>query len=319
MKILKIILLISLFTTSYIYSFAQRFEVESTIDTNQILIGDQVLLSTKISGPKDISIGFPNYTDTLSWGIEIIENYPIDTVIENDVFTLIKKLKITSFDTGAYMLPIGPFTINSTDTITGRPVFLSVNTFAIDTSKGLADIKLPYEAPITFSEILPYLIWILIALIIAAIGIYTVYKLNTLKNQKTYQAPTIPLEPPHVVALRELDKLKTEKLWQNEKTKLYYSRLTEIIRMYIEYRFEIPALEQTTAEIITSFKNIAATDISNIQTLQEVFSKADLVKFAKYIPEPQDNEQCFNKMYDFVMKTKENKDLFDTEKEKKEE
>ena len=114
-----------------------------------------------------------------------------------------------------------------------------------------------------------------------------------------------PKEPPYAIALRELDRIKGAKLWQQGKTKHYYSEVTDTLRRYIEGRFEIPAMEQTTAEILQSFRYrrdlLTGKSFAN---LEQTLTLADLVKFAKYEPLPDDNSLALLNAYFFVNDTR---------------
>jgi hypothetical protein len=111
-------------------------------------------------------------------------------------------------------------------------------------------------------------------------------------------------EPAHVIALRELEKLKAEKLWQNGETKKYYTRLTEILRRYLEDRFGVFSLELTTSETLEALIKTGFRKDESYNRLKSVLNEADLVKFAKYKPEPSENEQAFDNSRDFVDATK---------------
>ncbi len=111
-------------------------------------------------------------------------------------------------------------------------------------------------------------------------------------------------EPAHVIAFRELEKLKNEKLWQNGETKKYYIRLTEIIRQYLENRFGVNSLELTTSETLEALVKTGFKKDESFNKLRSVLTGADLVKFAKYKPDPTENESVFSNSYDFVSATK---------------
>ena len=116
----------------------------------------------------------------------------------------------------------------------------------------------------------------------------------------------VPKIPPHEIALEKLKKLEEEKLWQKGEVKLFHSNTTEIIREYIEQRFSIPALESTTDEILDNFKKVDLNgELKNI--LREMLVLADLVKFAKAKPLPDENEKTLQWAYQFVRETIENK------------
>ena len=86
--------------------------------------------------------------------------------------------------------------------------------------------------------------------------------------------------------MKELDE---KQLLQQNKIKIYYSELTDIVRTYIEKDIHIPALESTTNELIETindFNESSKLGISKetIQQLKQVLQSADLVKFAKSKP-----------------------------------
>ena len=112
-----------------------------------------------------------------------------------------------------------------------------------------------------------------------------------------------PKEAPHVIAIRELDKLKGEQLWQSGQLKAYHSRLTDIVREYIEHRFDIHTLERTSDEILDSFKNTGLSERVPFESLRQMLFQADMVKFAKGNPLPEDNMRSLEQAYNFVKKT----------------
>lgn len=281
------------------------FSFQSQLSADSILIGDQVELSIQVSLPKGYEVQFPYFADTLITGIEVIGQPVIDTIESqsgDNEYTY--RLKLTSFDEGYYRIPrLGlPFTDGQTqDTALTSPIWFMVNTLPPDsTLASIYDIKLPMEEPITFAEVVP---WVggslLLAGIIALIVLYFIKR----KNNEPLFYLRKPVEPPHVVALRELEKIKERKLWSTDNHKHYHTILTDVIRDYIEGRFNVPAMEQTTDETIRSLKN---NDISPklLDGLQETLSLADLVKFARFKPEISENEAGLDFGFRFVNDTK---------------
>ncbi len=308
MRILAYILLFLLINTSV---FAQEIKVKSTLDTNVILIGDQIKYNVILTKPVNSKIYFPNLNDTLTQNIIIVSKDTVDTLnIDNKNITLKQSYTITSFDSGYYAIPPAYFTQKHDTTIDTiaitNPLLFQVLTLKVDTTKQkIADIKEVYEAPMTFKEFLmeyyPYIIAILLIIIIVIAVIIYLKK----RKQKNDEKPRFvkPKEPAHIIAFRELEKLQNEKLWQKNKVKLYYIKLTEIIRKYIEYRYEVLAMEQTSAEIIKTLKPIIKDD-TIIKKLQDLFSVSDLVKFAKYKPLPNEHDLSYKNAYGFVDDTK---------------
>jgi hypothetical protein len=213
---------------------------------------------------------------------------------------------ITSFDSGQYRIPPYWFKINmdgNIDSVPSNGVTLNVYSMQIDTTKGPTDIKMPYDAPLTLKEVTPYILGVIL---IGSIIFFLLYSIKRKKkNKPIFARPQKPKEPAHIVALRELDRIKAEKIWQKGKTKQYYSELTDTLREYIEERFEIRAMEQVTGEIIDSFRaQKGIISDKNFTNLRQILQLADLVKFAKYTPLPDDDNLSLVNAYFFVNETK---------------
>lgn len=290
-------------------SSAQRIKATARLDSTNILIGDQIKLFLEIDHPKNVEVQFPQLPDSLNMGlIEVLSRSAIDTFeLDNDELQKqIQSFTITSFDSGSYRIAPAWFKIDVDGTIDSVPtngVTLNVFTMQIDTTKGPTDIKMPYDAPLTLKEVTPYILGVIL---IGAIIFLILYSIKRKKNNKPiFARPKKPKEPAHIVAIRELDRIKTEKIWQQGKSKQYYSELTEALRVYIEDRFEIPAMEQTSDETIESFrinKNLLSDKL--FTNLSQTLKLADLVKFAKYNPLPDDGSLSLSNAYDFVNTTK---------------
>jgi len=287
---------------------AQQIKATASLDSTNILIGDQVKLFLEIDHPKGVDVTFPQVPDTIAGYIEVLGKTAIDT-FEGDKSDNIKQVQaytITSFDSGSYRIPPYWFGINTDGTVDSVPsngVTLNVYTMQIDTTKGPADIKMPYGAPLTLKEVTPYILGVIL---IGAIIFFLLYSIKRKKkNKPLFVRPQKPKEPAHVVALRELDRIKDEKVWQKGKTKLYYSELTDTLRTYIEDRFEIRAMEQVTDEILDSFRHQKGLlNDKNFSNLTQILQLADLVKFAKYEPLPDDDNLALVNAYFFVNETK---------------
>jgi hypothetical protein len=287
---------------------AQRIKATASLDSANILLGDQIKLFLEIDHPKSVDIQFPAVPDTISDLIEVISRSGIDT-FEVDDETFIKQIQsytITSFDSGSYRIPPYWFVIDmdgNIDSVASNGVTLNVFTMQIDTTRGPTDIKMPYDAPLTLKEVTPYILGIIL---IGAIIFFILYSIKRKKkNKPIFSRPEKPKEPAHIVAIRELDRIKAAKIWQKGKTKQYYSEVTDALRTYIEERFEIRAMEQTSDETIESFriqKNLL--NEKNFSNLSQTLKLADLVKFAKYQPLPDDDNMALVNAYFFVNETK---------------
>ena len=288
---------------------AQLIKATARLDSTNILIGDQIKLFLEIDHPKNVVVEFPQLPDSLNQGmIEILSRNPIDTFKQDDenVLKQIQSYTITSFDSGSYRIAPVWFQINvdgKIDSIPTNGVTLNVFTMQIDTTKGPTDIKMPYDAPLTLKEVTPYILGVILIGAIIFLILYSIKRKR--KNKPIFSRPKKPKEPAYIVAIRELDRIKREKVWQKGKSKQFYSEVTETLRVYIEDRFGINAMEQTSDETIDSFqanKNLLSDKL--FANLSETLKLADLVKFAKYKPLPDDDSLVLSNAYYFVNETK---------------
>ena len=124
------------------------------------------------------------------------------------------------------------------------------------------------------------------------------------KKRKGYFFKPPVVLPAHVRAVRELDKLKGEKIWQNGREKEFYSKLTDILRRYIHEREGFNAMEMTSGEILNEIRKLSDVD-SVYENLKQILSTSDLVKFARYKPYPDENDLSMVNAYFFVNQTRE--------------
>src|ERR1051325_9077619 len=293
--------------------FSQNITATATLDTNAILIGQQTKLKLKVEYKTDqgeLKIEFPKIADTIIKQIEVVSRSKVEKYVpdSSDMTRMAQEqtLIVTSFDSGYYAIPPFKFIVNgdTSKAAETEALLLSVNTVAIDTTKNIKDIKPPIEVPFSWKEYLPYVYWGLGGLAVLA-GIILLVRYYQKKRKAKAIVPEIiiPKIPPHVTALERLEKLKEEKLWQQGKLKQYHSEISEILRQYIEHRFYIPAMEQVTDEILYAFRTADAPEEQKMK-LRHTLILADLVKFAKELPLPNENEQSWMNAYEFVMATK---------------
>jgi hypothetical protein len=306
---MKLIFQITVFVCAIFLHLSVNAQTEATVslDTNTILVGDQINLHLTFTAPKGTEIQWPKLNDTIIAEIEILEKSKIDSSFSSDKskITLHQILKITSFDSGYYAIP--PFRFNYkkhddqlvqyTET---QAVLLSVHTIPVDTAKEIRDIKKPIAAPFTFREALP---WIIGLLLLAGSIYFIMYYLKKRKKaEPVFRAPVKIKFPPHQIALDALEILRNKKLWQNGQIKDYHTELTDIIRDYVYGKFSIHAPELTSDEILTAL-NYTATNEQARKKLNQTFEVADLVKFAKMQPMPMEHDASLNNAIDFVKET----------------
>jgi len=277
------------------------------LDTNSILIGDQVELELSFSCPFNYQVVFPFFTDTITGKIEIVKQSEIDSSYNSSKTEKYfrQTLTITSFDSGYWAIPPIKYNYSSPgDKITQfaetDALLLEVHTVPVDMAQEIKDIKGPIEAPFTFREALPYILMLLGFGVAAFLLFYFIRKRK--KSEPIFKMVSKPKIPPHQIAMDELESLRYKKLWQSGRIKEYHTELVDIIRVYLEGKFEIHALEYTSDEIMAAVNGTAANDQAK-QKLRNTLLMADMVKFAKYEPMPLEHDNCLNNAVDFVKET----------------
>jgi hypothetical protein len=305
---------------SIISAFSQEVTVTSSLDTSRIYIGDQISFSITVEQPSSLPLTLPFFRDTICKSIEIVSGPTTDTSAnQGGRVRIIQKYLITSFDSGLYQIPPVFAEIKNVDGLKRffsdycRLEVMRVKTAPADTTLKIYDIIKPYRAPVTLGEILP---WVLITVLSGILAWAIIRFLRKLKKSDTGVEAAIDPDPAHVIAFRELEKLREEKLWQKGETKNYYTRLTEILRQYLENRFKVYSLELTTAETLDALVKSGFKKNGSYNQLNTVLTAADLVKFAKFNPEPSENESHFQNSWEFIVATKENEVINGTIDEK---
>ena len=158
------------------------------------------------------------------------------------------------------------------------------------------DIHPQQKFPYTLAELFPWIYGIAMGgMILAALILWLLNRSRKAEEKKN-------AEPAHIRALRELEKFRGNKQWKPEQQKAFYSGVTEVLREYIASRYEVGAMEMTTAEI---FEGLKGSDIPDdlLREMQELFERADFVKFAKYTASDEDNAKVLPQAVRFVTET----------------
>ncbi|MBO7495414.1 MAG: hypothetical protein J6T98_02585, partial [Salinivirgaceae bacterium] len=287
-----------------------QVSVRASMDTSMMLSGDQTNFRVEASFPDGYKVMLPVMADTVSRGLEIVEAGAIDSTIADGFVRISQKYVVTNFDSGWYAVRQLPFAIldkdGNPDTIYSEQVYYGVMTMPLDTANpnAICPPKPMAEAPFIFKELTHYLKWGLLILLAAFAVVFAVYALIKRKRNEPIFVKPKPQEPAHVVALRQLDQLKEQKLWQRGLVKEYYSSLTDIARGYLNGRFGLQAMESTTSEIMQMTKDVPEIDKDLRKNLQDLLERADFVKFAKAQAEANENEASFAFVEHFVLTTK---------------
>lgn len=283
---------------------SQNVEALSVINTDSILIGQQLIYELQMKVPKGFQVNWPTFGDTLTASLEIVqqsvaEQFPLEN---DDQMVWRQQLVLTSFDTGFVYIPaISIDFAPEGDTVfyeaKSNPLLLRVFSVAVDTTVAFKAIKGIEEMPLTFAEVFP---WVIAILAIALLLFLLVWWYMRQRNKPITLAPIAkPQVPPHLIAIEKLEELRLQKLWQNGKVKEYYTALSDIIREYIELQFPVNAIEMTTHEILEGLQTVKINEEA-MYKLSVTLELADLVKFAKAHPSALENDISLNHLIDFV-------------------
>ena len=285
---------------------AQQTEAWSSLDSNAIMIGDQVNYEIGITVPESIIVEWPLLIDTITSNIEIISSGKLDTAYTDVGISMKQQFVITSFDSGYFEIPPTNFKFrhvrdsNIYTTSTGM-LFLQVYVPEVDTTQAFKPLAGPISEPYTFKELLPWILTGIAAILFIALIIYYIVKRK--KRQPIFKRKPKPILPAHVVAINKLEELRLAKVWQTGHLKKYYSKLTDIVREYMVNRYDFDAPEMTSYEIISKLHEL---DINKdaMSKMESVLNLSDLVKFAKAVPTSLENDLGLTHSTDFVNETK---------------
>ncbi len=301
-----------LFFLLFKISIGQKINISATLDSTKIRIGEQVKLDlyvTYSAKQNNLKIQWPNIADTITDKIEVISVSVIDTTSPDksnpDIIQQHQQITISAYDSGYFAIPGFKFFINndSTTAFYSQSLFLEVHTVPTDSSiTKTKDIKPPFAEAFNWKWYSKYFYWgFSLLVIIILIVLITIY--FTKKNKIVVLKSEKPKIPAHIIALESLEKIKNEQIWKEEKTKEYYSSISDTIRLYIEERFKVNALESTTAEIMKAFRS-QVVDKESKDKLQQLLMLSDLVKFAKQFPIISEHTFTLQNAFDFVNETK---------------
>lgn len=289
-------------------AMAGNTTISAKLDSTHVLMGKTIGLHISVVQDREVNGLMLNLVaDTLNAKVEIADKGKADTTaLDNNRLQINRDITLQAFDPGTYQLPailyvVGRDTLRSKETLT-----LTVDSIKVDPQGKIKDFKPVAEAPFKLLDWVPDFIsdywWAWLAgLLLLAFGLYAYFKwykkgINPLK-------PVKKRLPPYEEAMQALSNLKSRNLWQNGQEKEYYTALTDILRVYIDRRFGINAVEMTSTQIMDKIRQNEDAHIAKEQ-LNNVLEIADFVKFANMHTLADDNEIAFQRAVNFVEQTK---------------
>ena len=284
------------FVVSTLLAMAQA-SVKATITPIEMMIGEQAQVLLTIDGvADDAKIEWPKLEPRkmLVPGVEIISTQRPAT---NSLL-----VTLTSFDGNLYPLPPFKVKVNGkelqTNELALKVVEVEVDTTQMNKFFGPKDVQ---DNPFLWSEwSSEFWLSVLMLLLIAA-GYWLYLRLRDNKPVIAHIKIVRRLLP-HQKAMKEIEQIKADKMVSSENQKEYYTKLTDTLRKYIEERYGFSAMEMTSTEIIERLTS--SGDQQSLDELRQLFTTADLVKFAKYSTMINENDANLVSAIDFINQTK---------------
>jgi len=299
---------------------------QAQIDTAWTSVGLPRMLHLEISVPSGSQVQWPSALSPLGIAARDYEDpsktymlefgpdtdFSIDTVRQaGGMITMQVDLKFFAFDSAAMVIPPFDFVVNGRDTVSTQMLALKCDQpfeEVPDDVQATQDLKPVMNPPFILWDYVWWFFWLQVA--VTVITVSTLVYLHYRKKRKDKAVGGASVEPEnilpaHVTALRALEALAEKKLWESGQYKQYHTELSEILRRYIEERFKVAAMESTTDEIMQELVELTMSQRSSYNNLREVLKMADLVKFAKYEPLPDENQLVYMNSRLFVEQTKE--------------
>lgn len=311
---MKFIISIYCLVLSTIFFAQEDISFNLNVEKNKIELGEPITVRLTIDFPTEYSnqkIVLPLITDSskLGEGIEIWDLSQVqDTLKENNKGDYFKHIEqeftVATFDTG--MVDINPLVaIFNSDTILSNAITLTVINEPLKKDAELKSLKPIEEDPYTNWE--KFMLWLkeywVIVLIatLFPIGVIIAYIILKNRPEKVELKEVIPL---NIRVHSKLDEIEKEKIWQKGEYKQYHSSITNVLWEYLSERYQIATYEKTSEEILKQLEYKAVSNDHFIQ-LQKLMELADLVKFAKTIPTPLENESVLSITREFIHSTYE--------------
>lgn len=294
-RILSLILLLT--------AIATQAQVTARLDSATIRIGEQTRLHIDVVAQEGARVTFPSYEpqSELTSGVEVLETTGDTTRVSDHQQQFSRAYLLTAWDSAHITIPAQAVEVNGKK-LTTKPLTLAVKGIAIDSTQQARPAQGVQDNPFAWSDWYPVMLLALVLLLLLAL-------LTVLWRRSKSQQPLMkrlrmkkPLQP-HEKALAEIAQVKADFDAHPDLTKEHYTRLTEALRVYLEERFHIRAMEMTSEQILDALR--AQQDPTMVAELRQLLRTADLVKFAKHDTLQEENRNHLESVVRFVEETKQ--------------
>ena len=297
--------LIFSFSHFLIYVSAQ-VTVEARIDSMQMLVGEQTGITIDVSCNAKSAVELPvlQKGQELVPGVELVQMQAADTTRLNEGkrMQVSRKYIVTAWDSSFYYIPPMKVRVDGkeyeTKNLALKVYTMDVDTVHVDQFFPPKDIQ---NNPFSWDDWKPVMWFVGINQLLALILLWIYSRWRENKPLIRIIRRKVKL-PPHQVAMTEIERIKADRKWAEEDSKEYYTQLTDTLRNYIKERYGFNATEMTSSEIIERL--LQEQDEQALAELRQLFTTADLVKFAKWTTLINENDANLVSAIDFINQTK---------------
>ena len=288
------LIILSILTVSALHVLAQA-SVIAKIEPVEMMMGEQAQVTISVQANDGAKVSFPVFKprQELVPGVEVLNSQqPDDNTLQ---------LTLTSFDGKLYHLPAFKVKVDGkefkSEDLALKVIEVEVDTTKLDQFYGPKDVQ---DNPFQWSD-WSLSFWLSVLMLVMMAVCYYLYL--RLRDNKPIIAhiKIVKRLLPHQKAMKEIEQIKADKMVSSENQKEYYTKLTDTLRKYIEERYGFSAMEMTSSEII---ERLMQTDQQSLDELRQLFTTADLVKFAKYSTMINENDANLVNAIDFINQTK---------------
>ena len=275
---------ITLALSSHVHAQSPSARIHAEAPSGGATIGDPISITVSIDHPAGAVVAWPDTVEGLE-PFEFASIQAADVVTAGDSKTTSSaRIVVRAFETGELTIPSMTFALTSASGDTSRvsttELPVTIQSVGLDESDDIRGIKPPLDIPLSWIVIAS---WLLLLAGLGAAGWYAYRKLSRRGDDATPAARPTVARPPHEIAHAALDALAGSDLLETGQIKRWYSEAAGIIRVYIEGRYRVAAMELTSGDILRQLESLRL-DYEAIDQFRDFFARADLVKFAKHRP-----------------------------------
>tara|TARA_Y100000590_G_scaffold463529_1_gene630515 strand:- start:597 stop:2180 length:1584 start_codon:yes stop_codon:yes gene_type:complete len=279
-------------------SFDNSILIESQVDTTSFKIGEKIDYYIKISIDNNYDIKFSEKPNFLPF--EVLDSFEEDTILDNENFSIIKKYSLINFEPGEFWIPPQRILFNNSVKYSDS-LLIIINDVEVDTVKqNLYNIKPIIPIKRNYTNILTVIFFILLLLLV-------VWYLIKNRSKESWQSSFKANESFYEIAIKRINKLKNISPKNQNEFKEFYTNLVDSLRQYLEFQFQIPAMESTSSQLLIRIKVFSENknykiENKSLKDLEKLFSKSDLIKFAKSLPSKNEVSNDIETISSFIKK-----------------